>query len=162
MIVIDVFIALYLLFAWSWNLPPESSLKRFVNGATPCIQWLGIWHAWNMFAPSPDLENRRFRLRLHHTNNEVSYVQSLDLSMQRRWQAFLHVRERKYEFNLASSEFRFHRESLCIYAAKNAVNANSQVLRVEMILESRRIPKPFSSEDSPVKETILWTQKFPS
>lgn len=160
MIVIDVFIALYLLFAWSWNLPPDSSLKRFINGATPCIQWLGIWHAWNMFAPSPDLENRRIRLRLHHANNEVSYVESLDLSKQRRWQAFLQVRERKYEFNLASSEFRLHRESLCIYAAKNSVNSSSQVIQVEMILESRAIAKPFSLEDSPVKETVLWTQKL--
>jgi hypothetical protein len=59
----DLFIVLYVFIAWCWNLPDDSPGRRIVVPLSRFVQWLGLWHAWNMFAPNPVRESRRLAVQ---------------------------------------------------------------------------------------------------
>ena len=151
----NLFILVYLAYAWSWHLPKDSNAKRLVNLVSPVVLWLGLWHSWKMFAPSPDMNNRRLVLELIHANRRKVIVEEVKLSELSRWKAFLNCRERKYQHNLAGNEFQSHWEALCRYAAKNYSSLDSPVVRVNLFVARQRIPAPGIFEQNSFVQTPL-------
>jgi hypothetical protein len=64
----DILIVVYLVIAWSWNLPGESAAKLIVNKLSWFVQWLGLWHDWKMFAPNPPRYNNRIFVRVDYSD----------------------------------------------------------------------------------------------
>jgi hypothetical protein len=157
--VVNGFIVAYLFLAWNWNLPDDSPCHRMIKRASRTIRWLGLWHSWSMFSPRPDMHNRRIRLKLLRENDDTAILDTIDLSKMSRFQAFQQVRERKYDSNIASSDFKSHREALCIHAANQFSTASSRVVQVELILIKQAVPKAFLTEMPPPTEQVLWTWK---
>ncbi len=160
LVLTNLFILVYIAYAWSWHLPKDSIAKRVVDKASPVILWLGLWHSWKMFAPRPCLANRRLILELIYANRRKTIVQDMDLGELSRWSAFLNCRERKYQVNLAGTDHTSHWDALCRYAAKHYSNSKSPVVRVNLILARQRIPEPGVFEPNPILQTVLWKCKL--
>lgn len=161
LVLTNVFIVLYIAYAWSWHLPKETFAKRVVDKASPVILWLGLWHSWKMFAPRPCLANRRLILELVHANHRKTIVEDVNLGELSRWSAFLNCRERKYQINLAGSDHKSHWDALCRYAAKHYSTRKSPVVQVNLVLARQPIPKPGVFEPNPISQTVLWECTLP-
>ena len=153
----NIFILVYVVYAWSWHSPKDSFSKRMVDKASPFIMWLGLWHSWKMFAPRPTLVNHRLIIELVHANRRKTIVEETSFVGLSRWSAFLNSRERKYENNLAGSDFKFHWDALCRYAATHyRSKINSRVVRVNLLLATQRIGKLGDDTPKPFVSTRLW------
>jgi hypothetical protein len=159
LVLTNLFIIVYIAYAWSWHSPKDSLAKRLVDMASPVILWLGLWHSWKMFAPRPCLVNRRLILELIHANRRKTVVEDVNLEKLSRWSAFLDCRERKYQINLAGTDHKAHWDALCRYAAKHYSDGKSRVVSVNLILARQRIPEPGVFEPNPFSKTVLWKCK---
>jgi hypothetical protein len=124
---------------------------------------LGLWHSWSMFAPQPILVSRCVVVEyvlIDGTVQRNPEIRMQDLSI---WQALLDAHERKYQDNLAGSDYKAHRLAICNYAADRFVGDPKQLERVDLILEKTRIPQPSAdakTNGSSCQRTVLWSVRF--
>jgi hypothetical protein len=115
----DVFIAIFLLIAWGWNLPTDSPLARLLRRGRATILFVGLWHSWSMFAPIPVHVNQRLFAILHFSNGRSARWAPRHIGRSRSfWADFADVRRRKTYDNLFSSRTRVLRTFFCDWLAR--------------------------------------------
>ncbi|MEM6655719.1 MAG: hypothetical protein AAF596_07950 [Planctomycetota bacterium] len=109
----NALIVAYLFYAWSWNLPEDRFLKRVANRIKAPFIWLGLWHAWSMFAPNPIAANRRIEAEIETAEGRRITWRAPTAAEQRPVAALWFARERKlYEF-LEGKSFPFLHGAVC-------------------------------------------------
>jgi len=74
--IINAFIIIYLLYAFSWSLPHNSYFKHLiVKYFAGWVVNLGLWHSWNMFSgPSQNIDTLDLELTLEDQSKKVVEV----------------------------------------------------------------------------------------
>lgn len=143
---IDGLIVVFLVIAWSWNLPDGYLFKRFIRPWTRGILYCGLWHGWNMFAPEPLMVNRRWEALLFFDNGTVRHWVAPNCTGMGKVAAFLQVRERKYQDNMSQDQMRFLRPAFCEYLGRMYSTPQSRVEYVELYVNQQAVSPPNSSE----------------
>ena len=73
-LLVNSFIAIYLIISWSWSLPTSSPARKLLAPLRPVILYLGLWHNWKMFAPDPVASNRRLQALLDFGEGSVDVL----------------------------------------------------------------------------------------
>jgi hypothetical protein len=133
----DVLILFYLWVAWSWNLPPDSTPRRFINRVSRIVQWCGLWHDWKMFAPNPPRFNSRVFVRVDYSDGTRREWRPPSTAEVGWWQAFLYARVRKFTEHVARGKPATVRVSLAYYVLVrlSAMELNAVPTSVEIVDE---------------------------
>ena len=161
LILVNVFICIFLVFAWSWNDPAEAILKRLVRLFRRQVSWLGLRHDWSMFAPEPVHVDRRLQAEIRLENGEVIVWEAVRLDKLTRWQAFLKARDRKYQTNILLNRLKRLRPALAEYLARTYGERGHAVQEVRLVRVQRPIPDPRDGDPvpQPFGTTVLYTYK---
>ncbi|MEM9410039.1 MAG: hypothetical protein AAGA30_02930 [Planctomycetota bacterium] len=153
---IFLFIISYLLMAWCWNLPDDSSSKVFIKQFRKLIVWAGLWHSWSMFAPNPVSVERRFTLEVFEKSGQKHDIDLPTLRNLNAWQGFKRVRERKFQMNLASKKFSSFRIAICHYHIKIfEIETGKEVVKANLVMLTKKVPSPGSTKEPAEKSTVL-------
>ena len=151
---VNAFVAAYLVFAWSWDLPPESPLKKLIGRLRAPVQWAGLNHQWAMFAPDPLSTNELIVADVHLADGRLLRWEQARLDRVGFWAAFLAMRERKFLSALTDPDFEFLWPAVAEYVARDAAEQGYAPVMVVMKLRSRPVPPP-GQADGPGE----WTEE---
>lgn len=156
LIAIHGLIVLYLAFGWTWDLPPDSLLKRACDRllARPLV-WIGLYHSWEMFSPNPMRSNDQLLADVRLDDGTIIRWRSPRFDRLGRIQAFLRVRDIKLYEHLTSPRFPFLKPAFAAYLTE--VLCDQGLCPIEVVLKCQRepIPDPITGHDSPrVTHTI--------
>lgn len=138
-IAVNGFILAYIGFAWSWNLPDDSFLKRVANKLGKPLSWLGLSHSWAMF-PDPVRANYRLVADVFLADGRTVHWQAPRWDRLTRIQAFLRVRERKLFENLMSARFPFLKQAFAEHLAHRIQTHGHRPMRVVLKRVGEAIP----------------------
>jgi hypothetical protein len=138
-IAVNGFILAYIGFAWSWNLPENSFLKRAVNKLGQPLSWIGLSHSWSMF-PDPLRANYRLVADVILADGTTVHWQAPRFDRLSRIQAFLRVRERKLFENLMSTRFPFLKQTFAEHLARRIHSSGHRPIKVVLKRLGEAIP----------------------
>lgn len=153
----QIFICTWLFIALAWNLPSDFFAKRCISKVKPVILWAGLWHSWSMFAPAPILVERRMSIRLTMKDGTIEKHDMYKIHEAGLLEAFMRVRERKFQAVLAQKNSKSQRAAICIHTAKKLASDPEQVAKSELVVTKRKIKSPTETEDHEVEENVVWT-----
>src|SRR5262249_17741957 len=142
MLAVNVFIAAYLFFAWSWDLPPESPLKKLIGRLRAPVEWAGLYHRWRMFAPDPLATNELILADVHLADGRVLRWEQARLDRVGFWAAFVALRAQNYLTALFDPDHDFLWPAVAEYVARDAADQGYTPVKVLMKWRSRPIPPP--------------------
>jgi hypothetical protein len=147
---VNAFIVAYLFFAWSWDLPPGSPLRKLLNPLRAPVAWAGVWHTWSMFAPDPLSTNELIVADIHLADGRLLRWEQARLEHVSFWDAFLSMREQKFLASMTASggAYDFLWPALGEFVARDAVAQGYAPVRVVLKLRFCPIPPP-SQADGP-------------
>ena len=117
-VAINVFIVVYLFFAYIWNAPNDTAFKPLIGLIRPPVRYFGLWHTWAMFAPNPYLSTCWIELHVEFVDGGVLvWRPEYDFGMT-RFQKFRRERFRKIGENCRDGEFGYVRSCLCDYVIR--------------------------------------------
>src|SRR5262245_10317564 len=151
---VNAFTAAYLFFAWSWDLPPDSPLKKVLNPLRAPVEWAGLYHRWSMFAPDPLATDELILADVHLADGRLLRWEQARLDRVGFWDAFVAMRERKFLSALTDPDFEFLWPAVAEYAARDAADQGYSPVLVVMKVRSRPVPPP-GQADGPGE----WTEE---
>src|SRR5262245_9050384 len=153
---VNAFIAAYLFFAWSWDLPPDSPLKKWVDRLRAPVQWAGLNHHWKMFAPDPLATDELILADVHLADGRLLRWEQASLDRVGFWDAFVAMRERKFLAAMTdpSGDFDFLWPAGAEYVARDAADQGYAPVMVVMKVRFRPVPPP-GQADGPGE----WTEE---
>jgi hypothetical protein len=116
-ILINLFIVIFLVFAWCWNLPHTYLAWRAVQPLNKLIRNLGLDHNWSMFAPNPLHLNFAIEAEIHHFGGEIEAWQGDRLDRLAFRERIFSIRDRKWNEYLCMSQFNSVMLGHCRYLA---------------------------------------------
>ena len=134
----DLAIVTYLFIAWCWNLPEDSPAKRLVQPLSRVVSWLGLWHAWNMFAPNPVRESRRLAVQVEYADGSRYEWRPPGTLPEGYFQDFLHAHHRKFSEVVCAGKVKELRWSLVDFALRRLtekVSNKAAPVRVSLVEE---------------------------
>jgi hypothetical protein len=152
---VNAFIAAYLFFAWSWDLPPESPWKKLIDRLRAPVYWAGLNHHWKMFAPDPLSTNELIVADIHLADGRLLRWEQASLDRVSFWDAFLAARERKFLGTMTNptGDFDFLWPALGEFVARDAVEQGYVPVMVVLKLRFCDVPLP-ARADGPQE----WTE----
>ncbi|MEL7498761.1 MAG: hypothetical protein AAFN77_14225 [Planctomycetota bacterium] len=156
-ILINCFIVCFLFLVIAWNSPAGSILKRMIQPFSPFILWAGLWQSWSMFAPEPILVNRRLYIELTFADGSVKQEELYRIHEADVITAFLNVRDRRYQFELANKNESIHRPAICRYFSDRYDEAELKLKKCQLIMLKRYIRKFNTEKENEVERFVLWT-----
>ena len=159
-LVVNAFIAAFLIFSWTWNLPEDSLLKRIGSLVSPPFLMIGLAHTWQMFTPNPMGVNYRLLVDIHVGNSQIVRWHPPRFDRIGVVQAFFRNREIKLYENLISNRFPFLKAEFSNYAAAWARDRGYRPTRVDFIVYGESIPKFKSDESLPFEPRTIYTHSL--
>lgn len=155
----DLFIIVYLLIAWCWNYPDDAPQKWLVKPLTRVVQWLGLWHSWNMFAPNPVRESRRLAVQVEYADGSKYEWRPPGTLKEGYWQDFLHAHHRKFTEVVCSGKVKALQWSVVDFAIRQlAGKAATAAAPVHVMLIEEKWPVKLDvleQPSEPVRKTLF-------
>ena len=155
---INIFIAIYLVQAWAWDLPRESNARRVIKFLRKGIIWLGIWHSWRMFAPRPILMDSQAHIEVVSTSGQVERVEN-DLLTAGPVISFLNMRELKFHENLRKKDFKVQCRLMCIYILRHHNSSTENIIEANLIQVRQNIGKFCQKTNQSEERVILYSYR---
>jgi hypothetical protein len=146
--VINVGIVLFLIFAWTWDLPEERASRRLISQVRPVILFSGLWHSWRLFAPNPESSNIKLRALVRLADDTIVVWDPVAQARNSGRLSFSLARERKWQHNLAIGKSAYLREPLCHYISRDFHARGYVPLQIALVNVSQSIPSPGSSRNT--------------
>jgi hypothetical protein len=155
----DLFILIYLFVAWSWDLPPDSLLKRFWAGRELYVILPGLWHSWAMFADPPGFSCKLTADVTLDSGLTETWTQP-DLSRMGFVEALIRARERKYFENITWGAYGVFRAELADFIARSFLAQGKRPLKIVFVKLQQDTSWP-PGEPAPLQRTVLSEHVFP-
>lgn len=141
-ILINIFIAAYLIIAWAWHLPATTFLSALVRPLLPLIEWCGLWQDWSMFAPDPPTSRRDLQVFLTLQSGDAILWEPPRVETLSRWRAFVRFRYQEYASTLLCRSERAGRAALAEYLLRKYDLEGRPPLAVVFTYTHSPIPNP--------------------
>lgn len=152
-VLISLFIAVYLLYGWCWNLPDDRFERRVAMRWRKPYAWLGLWHGWTMFAPNPLAVNRRLEAQIEIAEGPPLIWRNSTLQGVPWWRAITQMRRRKMLELMEGNAFPFLRDAFCQQLIEEHRKPGQTPLAVTLVSVRELIPLP--GEAAPAAERRL-------
>ena len=158
----DVFIVAWLFIAMFWSQTPGRFPRRLVQPLSPLVRWLGLWHSWGMFAPSPMASDRRTfaRVRMHDgTHHEMELPVATGFLAEARG-----VRHRKILNNLGRRHSPYLEYGLSKWVVRKARAEGFDPAMVSLVRITRPVEPLVEADRDPLgeREKIIYVTTFES
>lgn len=153
---IDVFIVLFLVYAWCWDLRPDSPYavaRRFKK----YIYWLSLHHSWKLFAPDVSRVDPELRVMIALSNGRQAIwtPPRLGVGDCGLLRDFVGYRHRKFQFKLRSQTEHSYQRSMIEYFVRRYTDGDVRPIRISFVVVRHAIPEPGAPAAAPSSRPFL-------
>jgi hypothetical protein len=114
-ILVNLFIASYLVIAAFWHLPRWTFWRRLSGPVSPFVERFGFGQVWAMFAPDPNTAERSMHVLISRRGADAVRWDPPRAQQGSYWNAFVGFRRRLFELMALSAEGAPVRKALAAY-----------------------------------------------
>lgn len=156
-VLIDLFIAAYLIVALFWHLPRWTFWRRLIHPLSPFVERFGFGQVWGMFAPDPTLAERSLYVLLPRSSGDAVRWDPPRAASRSRWADFVGFRRRLLELMALSSNGAPVRTALADYLLRKYDFGADRPREVLFVCTERAVAPPWLPPATPVSTFVFDT-----
>ena len=156
-VLIDLFIAAYLIVAVFWHLPQWTFWRRLINPLSSFVERFGFSQVWGMFAPDPTLAERSLYVLLPRSGGDAVRWDPPRAATRSRWAAFVGFRRRLLELMALSSNGAPVRTALAGYLLQKYDFGADPPGEVLFVCTERAVAPPWLAPPPPASTFVFDT-----
>ena len=146
-LLIDAFILLYLVVAWSWRLPRQTAgWTIIIEPAAWWLRWAGLEQGWSMFTPDPPQADHHLQVIVRLRSGRAIVWEPPHMHAGSRWNAFVKFRYREYASAIVSDASSACRPALVDYVLRKYDTRGDPAVEVLLVCRRHPIAAPGSAQ----------------
>jgi hypothetical protein len=154
---LNVFITLSVAFLFFWGLPGTAMIKPLI----PAVNYLGLWHSWSMFAPTPLKIHFDVRAQVKYQDGtEAEWIapRMQELSL---WERANKERYRKWRERIRLDEYKtVSKETANFIARQMYKNPGNPPVVVKLTRYWVDLPPPVKGDYQPMPKSYTTKNSF--
>ena len=148
---VNLFIIFHLLALGFWSMPGSPLRRRLVRPFEPYVLKLGLWHVWDMFAPTPLMTNFRCEAEILYEDGSENKWEFPRMEKMGLFEKIPKERYRKWTERVRTDSYAVIWDDTARWIARNhSENKTNPPIEVRLVRFWGEIPPPKPGDYQPI------------